>query len=496
MEIIKRNIAFNLLAITAGALMPLAFAPFHVYEISIISPTLILALWVYSTPRQALLRGFLFGLGFFTIGIYWVYISVHDYGNAAVFLALLITALLIVILALFPALQGYLLTKFFPKNNLRKFLLAFPASWVLFEWLRGWIFTGFPWLFLGYSQISHPLKGLAPIFGVYGVSFAAALSCGVIVSAFTIRKIIPITFAFVILIFVWLSSGFLTQINWTKTTGNPIEVSLIQGNISQPVKWQADSLSFILLRYRNLTKKHWNSQLIVWPEAGIPAFRWQVQYYLEDLEKKAKQHHTTIVIGILTENRQTKQYYNSMLAFGENHGLYLKRHLVPFGEYPPVFPISGLVMSLLDIPMSNFSSGTKQQPYFIAGNIPVAPSICYEVAYPSEVLSFLPYAQLLINISDDSWFGKSIASAQQLEMAQMRSLETGRYHLVSTNTGLTAIINEKGEILAQAPPYQEFVLNGTVQPMSGSTPWVRFGHYLWFLIVILAIAVAKIKFIQ
>lgn len=489
----RRNIAFSLLAIAAGALMPLAFAPFHFYIVSIIAPTLILALWAYSTPRQALLRGFLFGLGFFTVGVYWVYISIHVYGNATIFLALLITALLIMVLALFPALQGYLLTKFFPKNNLRKFLLAFPASWVLFEWLRGWIFTGFPWLFLGYSQISHPLKGLAPIFGVYGVSFVAALSCGVIVATFTIRKIIPIIFAFVVLISVWLSSGFLIRINWTETTGNPIKVSLIQGNISQPEKWQADSLSLVLLRYRNLTEKHWNSQLIVWPEAAIPAFHWQVQYFLENLEKKAKQHHTTVVTGIITENQQSKKYYNSMLAFGENQSLYLKRHLVPFGEYLPIFPVSNLIVSLLDIPMSNFSTGAKSQPYFIAGGIPIAPSICYEVAYPGEMLSFLPYAQLLINISDDSWFGRSIASAQQLEIAQMRSLETGRYHLVCTNTGLTAIINEKGGILAQALPYQEFVLNGKVQPMSGSTPWVRFGHYLWFLIAILAIVVAKIK---
>ncbi|KPJ67273.1 MAG: hypothetical protein AMJ43_05250 [Coxiella sp. DG_40] len=492
----RLNIAFNILAISAGALMPLAFAPFHFYIVSIIAPTLILSLWAYSTPKQALLQGFLFGLGFFTVGVYWVYISVHDYGNAAILLALLITASLIVVLALFPALQGYLLTKFFPENNLRKFLLAFPASWVLFEWLRGWVFTGFPWLFLGYSQISYPLKGFAPIFGIYGVSFGAALSCGAIVSMFTIRKIIPIIFAFVILIFIWLSGGFLAQIDWTKTTGNPIKVSLIQGNISQPAKWQSGSLSLILLHYRNLTNKHWDSKIIIWPEAAIPAFRSQVGNYLEDLEKKAKQHNATIVTGILTENRQTKQYYNSMLAFGKNQSLYLKRHLVPFGEYPPLFPISELIMSTFDIPMSNFSSGAQQQPYFIAGNTPIAPSICYEVAYPSELLSFLPHAQLLINISDDSWFGRSIASAQQLEMARMRSLETGRYHLVCTNTGLTAIVNEKGEILAQAPPYQEFVLNGKVQPMSGSTPWVIFGHYLWFLIVILAIAVAKIEFIQ
>ena len=468
MKVINKDMLLNLLAVLAGAQLALAFAPFNLYPLAILSPMLLLALWTYASPRQAFLRGFLYGLGLFSVGASWVYVSIHTYGNAALPVAAIITLLFMVILAMFIAVQGYLFTKIFTKNNLWKFLLGFPCFWVLFEWLRSWLFSGFPWLFLGYSQLKTPLIGIAPLLGVYGVSFAVALTSAIIIVPFVIKKIIPVI---LILIIVWVGAFLLTYVTWTMPQGKAIQVSLVQGNIPQEIKWQENELPGILARYQNLTAKHWDSKLIVWPEAAIPAFASHVQPFLKQLDKKAKQHKSTIITGIVTQGLDGKDY-NTMLAVGENQSLYLKRHLVPFGEYTPLPIITDFIASLLNIPMSDFSPGPKQQPAFIAANTIIAPSICYEIAYPTKILSFLPKATILINISDDSWFGKSVASAQQLQIAQMRSIETGRYQLVSTNTGLTAIIRPNGKIQAQAPSFQEFVLTGKIHRMTGSTPWV------------------------
>jgi apolipoprotein N-acyltransferase len=487
----------NLLAILAGAQLALAFAPYNLYPLAILSPALLLALWTYATPRRALLYGFLYGLGLFGIGASWVYVSIHTYGNAAAPVAAVITLLFIIILAMFIAGQGYLFSKIclnapgFPacagndkvksgndgkQLHLWKYLLGFPVIWVLFEWLRSWVFTGFPWLFLGYTQINAPLAGLAPIFGVYGVSFAVALTSAIFIVPFVIRKAVPIFMAFLILIIVWVGAGLLTYIKWTVPQGKAIRVSLIQGNIPQEIKWQAKQLPVILARYQNLTKKHWNSKLIVWPEAAIPVFESEVQPFLKKLNKSAKRHNSTVITGIITQGLDGK-YYNAMLAVGKNQSVYLKRHLVPFGEYTPWPVITNFIAALMDIPMSDFSPGSQKQPDFIAANTVIAPSICYEIAYPTKILSFLPKAKILVNISDDSWFGKSAASAQQLQIAQMRSLETGRYQLVSTNTGLTAIIKPNGKIQAQAPAFKKFVLTGKIWKMTGATLWVKLVNY-------------------
>lgn len=471
------NIILSIVAIIAGTQLALAFAPYNLYSLSILSPALLLALWTYSAPRKALYYGFLFGIGLFSIGASWVYVSIHTYGNAAAPIAATITILFIIILAMFIAIQGYLFAKIFPKNNLWKYVLGFPGLWIFFEWLRSWLFTGFPWLFLGYSQLNSPFAGLAPIFGVYGVSFAVALTSATIIMPFVIRKTMPIFLALLVLIILCAGSGLLSHVKWTMPQGKAIQVSLIQGNIPQKIKWQPDKLPYILSLYKNLTEKNWSSKLIVWPEAAIPAFADEVQPFLNNLNKLAKQHKSTIILGIL-QHKLNNKYYNAMLSVGENHSLYLKRHLVPFGEYTPFPIIMNFIAALLEIPMSNFTPGPKNQLDFIAANTIIAPSICYEIAYPTKILRFLPNAKILATISDDSWFGKSAASAQQLQIAQMRSLETGRYQLISTNTGLTAIIKPNGKIQAQAPAFKEFILTRKIYLMSGSTPWIKLANYL------------------
>jgi apolipoprotein N-acyltransferase len=478
----KKKALLNILILVSGSLFTFAFAPFNIYLLSLLAPAILLFVWLHSSPKQAFWRGLLFGLGWFAGGVSWVYISVHNYGFAPLPLALIITLGLIAALACFPAIHGYCLNRFFPTNNLTKIILVFPLTWVFMEWVRTWILTGFPWLLLGYTQIDMPLRNIAPILGVYGVSFFTAMTIGILVNLFFTKKPNKIFLLFSLVVTIWLGSWLLGKINWTHPTGAPIQVSLIQGNIPQEIKWQQNQTQNILRRYYQLTEQNWQSSIIIWSEGALPMFRSQAQPFINFLDQKAKQHNTTLIFGVAVDDQSNSKYYNAMQAVGKNHSLYFKRKLVPFGEYQPLASVTEFFMSMLQIPMSGFSPGSRNQPEFLADGIRIAPAICYETAYPQLQFHYLPAAQLLINITDDSWFGESVAAAQQLEMARMRSLEAGRYQLIGTNTGVTAIVKPNGEIQSQAPVFQEYVLSGKVYAMTGTTPWVRFGHYLGIML--------------
>lgn len=488
----KKKTLLSLIALFAGAILPLAFAPFGYYLIAEIALALLLLTWIQATsPKLAFLYGWLFGLTFFGCGVYWVYISIHHFGHAPIPLALLILTLMIAILALYPALQGYLLNRMFPQNDWRKFLIAFPAIWVILEWLRGWVLSGFPWLFLGYGHIDSPLRGWATIFGVYGVSFAITQTAGAIVCLFFYHKKIKSIAALMLLILaLWSMGAVFTKINWTKKIDSPIKTSLIQGNISLDQKWNENELLPILNTYATLTKQNFSSKLIIWPEAAIPRLSKEVQFHLKSLSNTAKKHNITILSGTTFYDKENKNYFNGILAFGTNKEHYYKRHLVPFGEYLPLRFILSWLHNYLMIPMSGFSSGTKNQPDLLIGKTPLAPFVCYEIAYANLVLDYLPRAGLLVTVSDDSWFGESIAAAQHLEIARMRSLEVGRYQLLATNTGITAIINSSGKIISKLPIFKQAVLTANIQLLSGATPWVKYGQYTWLLLLLLILWMA------
>jgi apolipoprotein N-acyltransferase len=505
---VHKNYFVVIFSILAGTLLTLAFAPFSHPFFAFISPLLLLTIWYFSNPTQAFWRGWFYGLGFFGTGAYWTYNSIHVYGNASIFLAFVIAYGLIAVLAIFPALVGFLLNKFFPTSTLTKYLLAFPITWVFFEWIRSWLLTGFPWLYIGNSQTPTIFKAIAPVFGVYGVSLVVTMLVGAIflliesaikngIEDLIVRKMLKIRavsprrkagsykvrICLLTIIFLVALCSCLNSIHWTKPISQPITVSLIQGNIPQEIKWNPEHTQKILAAYAKLTDATWNSKIIVWPEGAIPEFSWQAQNFIKDIATKAKQHKATIIFGVPIEGLGADEYYNGMLAVGMNDSKYLKRHLVPFGEYPMFGFITKAFMALLNIPMSNFTAGPDKQPQFLANNITIAPTICYEITYPEEFLDFFPAAQLILNISDDSWFGHSVAEYQQLEIAQMRSIETGRYQMIATNTGITAIINPDGTIQQQAPTFQTYILNGYIVPMTGSTPWIIFGKYIWLLLV-------------
>jgi apolipoprotein N-acyltransferase len=478
------------LALIAGMALPFAFAPFECWPLALLSPALLLATWLPCSPQRAFWRGLLFGIGLFGVGASWVFVSIHTYGNTLLPVALFITAGFILILAGLIAVQGFLFTYYFPKNNGRKLLLAFPASWVLFEWVRSWILTGFPWLFLGYSQMASPLRGLAPLVSVYGVSFATAWTSAVLVSLFyNFPKRLKL-FIGIGLLGLWLGCAALTTIHWTQPLGKPLKVSLIQGNVPILMKWDVAQLQKTLLLYKKLTEQHWDSQIIVWPEGAITLYNTHAQIYLNQLKNAANYHKTAILTGIpiFLEDRA----YNGMVVLGEGDGIYLKRHLVPFGEYIPLQSWLGGLLQFLNLPMSNFRSGPSEQVLLNAHEIPIAAFICYEIAYPNLVLREFPEAQLIVVVTEDGWFGKSFASAQQLQIGQMRALETGRYLLSATNTGITAIINPQGQIIHQAPPFQTAVATETIQAMTGRTPVMYGNIYPCIILIMILLLIARI----
>lgn len=463
--------------IMVGGLLSLAFAPFHFWVLTLLCPILLLS-------RMA--RFFWFGMGFFGAGVSWVYVSIHTFGEVNCLIAGFITLLFIFLLASLFSLQGILLRPFH-QHPIKKYLLAFPAIWTLVEWIRQWLFTGFPWLYLGYSQTNSPLAGFIPVVGIFGTSFITVFCVGLIFYVMSTQKYKYIS----CLILIFLAGYILSQLNWTRKISAPISVSLVQGDIPQLLKWDPAAAASTLNTYQTLTEKNW-SNLVIWPEAAVPLTLNDADNFLKLLNIHALKHHTTLITGIPVEISD-QGFLNAAIALGNGSGIYAKRHLVPFGEYIPFYHIFGNFMKILNIPFPDSLAGNSQQAGLIATihsqQLVISPFICYEIAYSPLLYSDLPQANLLINISNDDWFGHSAAAAQQLQIAQARALESGRYLLTSTNDGITAIINAHGKTLNTFPRFIPGVLTGTVYGMSGRTPWAVWGDTPFILLLFLLLGV-------
>lgn len=464
----------KLTAFLLGTLAIPGYAPFYLYPLPLLSLAGLFWLWRNAgTWQQAARTGFFYGLGFFGAGISWIYVSLHDFGGMPLPMAALATTGLCAFMALFPAAAGALCVR---ANAPR--LIAAPLAWVLMEWVHGWIFTGFPWLVIGYSQIPHsPLAGLAPIVGVYGVSLAAAASVALFVALAKSKKQLLFAMALILLAGVGLK-----QIEWSQPAGEPISVSLLQGNIAQDLKWQPEAIRRTLDTYLALARQY-PAQLVVLPETALPMLLTQVPPdYLAALAQAGGQD---VLIGVVEQ--QGEDYFNSMVSLGsapmQN---YRKEHLVPFGEFIPFKAALGWIYrDWLHIPLSDLSRGGKQQqPLALAGQ-KVALNICYEDAFGEEIIRQLPQATLLVNTSNDAWYGRSLAAHQHLQMSQARALETGRMMLRATNTGATAIIGTQGELIAEAEHFTTTALTGTAQGYTGITPYVRFGNWPVITLILL-----------
>lgn len=466
------------LSLFGGALVVLAFAPFNIYPLAVICLALLFWLLNGVSMRRAFLLGFLFGIAEFTFGVYWLYISIHIIADAPLWLTFLIIGGLVVAMALYSASACAVGVWLAPTPDWRRWILVLPATWTLFAWLRGWVLTGFPWLTLGYSQIDGALRGYAPLVGVYGVSLAVSLSAGLLLSLLIFRQKLLARLGFIGMLFVlWVLGGVMATVSWTHVSGKPVAVSLMQGNIPSTIKWDPQSLQPTLDLYRQMTEANWNSRLIVWPESAVPDYAGEVwDSFLEPLDKMARSHGTELFIGAPTEDPATGAAYNSVISLGGHDGVYSKQHLVPLSEYFPLPIWARRWLASMNLPYSSFTPGSADQPLLQAAGYWVGVSICYEDAYGNEIMRALPQAAFLVNVSDDGWFGDSIALPQHFEIARMRSLETGRYMLRDTNTGITAIITARGEVAKSLPRNTRGVLQGAVVPYAGSTPYQYVGN--------------------
>lgn len=473
------------LAFLAGAVLPLAFAPFSLAPVAVLSLVGLLLAWRGCNARQAAQRGYLFGLGYFGFGVYWVYFSIHHFAYAPLPLAIVIMLGLVAILALYPALLGYVLNRFVADAGWVRYLAAFPLLWVLLEGLRGWLFTGFPWLLLGYSQIDTWLAGWGPISGVLGMSWAVALTAGG--AMLLIGRLAKRWHGVAMTVLIWLAGWGLTGVPWTQTAGPSLKVALVQANIPQEIKWLPDLQARTLDIYVKLTRQHWDADVVVWPETAIPAFYHRVRdAFLPYLTQQAKAHATDVVLGIPVQSSTSRDYYNGLLSTAQMDRFYLKQHLVPLGEYVPLKPLTSFILDWMQIPLSDFSAGPPGQPLLQAGGYPFASSICYEDVFEHASRDGLPEAAYLVNVSNDTWFGDTIAPAQHLQMARMRALESGRYLLRATNTGITAVIDDRGVIVNQAPMFRRHVLRSEFLPKKGATPYVAWwGEVRWLLVFLL-----------
>jgi apolipoprotein N-acyltransferase len=468
----------NALVFTAGALMPLAFAPFNYWPLAIMLPVILWWSWDSATARQAAGRGGLFGLGMFGFGIYWIYISLHDYGNAPAAFAALATFAVVLVMALYPAVAGWLTVRWGPPPGFKRWLWFTPALWTVLEWIRSWLFTGFPWLAPGYSQTDSPLGQLAPYLGVFGVSWGVLLSVGALWMLLNSQNGRGRLGGLGFLAALWLSALGLGNLSWTTAIDPPLRVVIVQGNISQEDKWQPNQLDKTLERYVQLSlPEHGQTDVIVWPETAIPAFYEDMAPFLEALGEKAKEDKVDYVSGIPTGSWETNIFHNSVIGVGRSLSFYHKRRLLPFGEYLPLRWFFQFFRDWVTIPMADFLPGDPNQALLRAGGQPVGVSICFEAVFGNDIRSTLPEATWLINVSNDAWFKDSTAPHQHLQIARMRSLETSRYMVRATNTGISALIDPHGQVIAQGPQFQSTVIRGAIRPQQGSTPYARFGDW-------------------
>ncbi|MDD9858372.1 MAG: apolipoprotein N-acyltransferase [Gammaproteobacteria bacterium] len=480
----------SLLALLAGAAGPAAFAPLGWWPVGLLSTAILFGLWLNSARTAAAWYGFLYALGLFGVGTSWTYVSLHAFGGMPPVLAGLCVFLLVLAVSLFPAAAGFVQGVGFDKNRGRRAavaraVLVMPGVWVAVEWLRGWLFTGFPWLTTGYAMLDTPLAGWAPVGGVYLVGGLALMTAGAW-AALLLGRSRTAGAAALLTGLGWVGGWQLSAVPWTQAQGEAISVAIIQNNVPLMLKWDSGHSERIIAEYLEASARHRDADLVLWPEAAVPD-------YLDRLpaafHRRLREHPADFVFGVLTRRRTDSasadgdgqwQYFNSIAVAGRrpDPGAYHKQHLVPFGEFLPIGWLFGPVVRLLDIPMSDFTAWPRpQRPLRAAGNA-LAASICYEDAFPQEWRAQVPDSGLLVNLSEDTWFGDSLAPHQRLQMARFRSLESGRAMLRSSNNGLSSVINWRGGIDAIAPQFVKAAVTAEVVPRTGVTPYVEHGNRL------------------
>ncbi|GAA0784766.1 MULTISPECIES: apolipoprotein N-acyltransferase [Pseudomonadati] len=493
----QSNLISLITAFAAGASTSLSFAPYGLWLFMPVALTF--ALWQSQQliGKHAFRYWLSFGFGSFAVGISWVHVSMATFGGLPLVVSLALMAVLSLYLGLYPALAGYLLNKIIaPKSTFAsygkltfKYLGLFPALWVLTEWLRGWVLTGFPWLWIGYSQTNGPLSELASLIGALGLSFVLAIVAGAVMLT-TQKRVLPLV---VVLSVVIMTTIVTPYINPVVATGKSVKVALVQGNIAQSMKWEPDALWPTMLKFMDLTRNHFDEQssvdIVIWPEAAIPAPEAMVEDFLLNANQVANLNNTAIITGIIS--REEHDFYNSLIVLGNHHSKqqpsadyqingdneFRKHHLLPIGEFVPFAELLRPLAPFFNLPMSSFQRGDFIQPNLTATGYKVAPAICYEIVFPEQVRDNTHAdTDLLLTVSNDAWFGTSNGPLQHMEIAQMRAIEMGKPLLRATNNGVTAIVDPYGNITDSLPQFETAVLVSEVALYHGDTWFKRIGQ--------------------
>ncbi len=475
----------HLLALLAGGLACLAFAPWQVWPLGLLSIGLWLRGLLDLNPAQAALRGWWYGFGLFGVGTSWIYYSIHDYGYAPPWLAgglmLIFCASMSALFCVWPAWASVRLFQRQP----RALWLGGAALWVMGEWVSSWLLTGFPWLPLGYAHVDTWLAGWAPLGGVFSISLIVALSGGFIALFDQFNQTTRLV-AVLVLPEFWLGGWLLRDVAWTTPQGEPVKVAMVQGNVPQSTKWDPQTLPNTLMLYTEMSQELWGTPLVIWPEAALPATYHRIKGFVDKADARAKESGTTLITGIpyweAVPDQEQGRFLNGVIAVGQGSGWYFKRRLVPFGEYVPLESWLRGLIAFFDLPMSAFSRGEESQANLQAGPLNIATYICYEVVYP-DLLTVTPgNTDVLLTVSNDTWFGDSIGPLQHFDIARMRAVEARRYLLRDTNNGITAIVDHQGRVLSRLPQFTRDVLKGEVQARRGSTPFMLTGSFPLLLI--------------
>jgi apolipoprotein N-acyltransferase len=477
----------RLVALVAGALLACGFAPLEWWPLAIICPAVLMYLWDGATPWEAARLGFWFNAGTFAAGTYWLYVSIHIFGQAPVYVAAILMIALVSIMAVYHAALGYVVARWLPANGAVRWLVAVPAAWLLVEWWRGWFLSGFSWLSLGYSQTDTWLASFAPIVGVYGIS-AILLICAGALTALVLGSRQTKIIAAVVFVVPWIVGAALRTVEWTHPSGPPVTVAVVQGSIPQDQKWLDSNLQTTLDLYQRLTETALGTRLIVWPESAPPVAVNEIVEYVTNIYREARSHHSALVTGVVRYSDDGENGYNSILALDDKLTWYNKDHLVPFAEF---FPVPSYIRSWLrlhSLPYSDFTRGGKDQPPLPAAGLNLGATICYEDAYGSSMISVLNTADALVNVTNDAWFGHSTARHQHFQIARMRAMEAGRYLVRAANDGISGVIGPQGEVVARAPEFTPTVLKSSVTPRMGLTPYARVGN--WPIVSLCAAALA------
>lgn len=489
-----------LAALLLGAATVFGFAPFSLAAVPLLTVAALFALWQHAPrARRAAAIGFFFGLGLFGAGVSWVYVALSTFGEMPAVLAAIGTAGFCAYLALFPAAAGWLCARFAPQRSAARLALA-VALWALAEWLRGWLLSGFGWLAVGYAQVGHALSGYAPVGGVFLVSLATCAIAALLVHAVhavEARAWRSIAIATAAATMIWIAGAALSTLEWTREVGEPVAVSLVQGNIEQEQKFDPAYRDSTLAIYAELTRSA-KGRLIVLPESALPMFADEVPAaYVAGLRDAALKNGGDVMLGLFffeprASSEEEDRYFNSVVSVGSATAQrYSKHHLVPFGETIPGKAVFGwFIRSVLSIPLADQTPGPAyQEPFAVAGQR-VAVNICYEDAFGNELARRAEEATLFVNVTNDAWYGHSIAAEQHEQIAAMRALETSRPMLRATNTGITSIIDHRGREQGRLPWFTRGILEGRISGRTGTTPYVRLGDALVVVLAMLLAAAA------